>query len=72
MHPYVAQHRLAARCPEAFCVRSVHLLALVDAPEPPARLFLGEDALGLVEQKLAGMAAEIAEWNELSRLTSYV
>lgn len=47
------------------------LLALVDAPTPPARLFLGEDAVALVEQKLAGMAAEIAEWNDLSRSTSF-
>jgi NAD(P)-dependent dehydrogenase (short-subunit alcohol dehydrogenase family) len=47
------------------------LLALVDAPTPPVRLFLGEDALGLVEQKLEGMRGEIARWEELSRSTGF-
>lgn len=47
------------------------LLALVDAPAPPLRLFLGSDALALVEHKLGAMRAEIAAWNELSRSTDF-
>jgi NAD(P)-dependent dehydrogenase (short-subunit alcohol dehydrogenase family) len=47
------------------------MLALVDAPNPPARLFLGEDALALVEQKLADMQSEIAAWDALSRSTGF-
>ena len=47
------------------------LLALVEAPNPPARLFLGEDALGLVDAKLDAMKAELAEWNALSRSTGF-
>ncbi len=47
------------------------LLALVEADAPPVRLFLGEDALGLVEGKLAAMAAELAAWNALSRSTGF-
>jgi NAD(P)-dependent dehydrogenase (short-subunit alcohol dehydrogenase family) len=47
------------------------LLALVEAPNPPMRLFLGADALGLVEQKLDGMKAEIARWDVLSRSTGF-
>jgi hypothetical protein len=47
------------------------LLALVEAETPPARLFLGEDALGLVEQKLDAMRAEMAAWDALSRSTSF-
>jgi NAD(P)-dependent dehydrogenase (short-subunit alcohol dehydrogenase family) len=47
------------------------LLALVETPNPPVRLFLGDDALGLVEQKLNGMRAEIAVWDALSRSTSF-
>jgi NAD(P)-dependent dehydrogenase (short-subunit alcohol dehydrogenase family) len=47
------------------------LLALIDAPNPPVRLFLGDDALGLVEQKLDGMRAEITAWDMLSRSTSF-
>ena len=47
------------------------LLRLVEAENPPARLFLGEDALGLVRQKLEQMKAEIAAWEDLSRPTSF-
>ena len=47
------------------------LLALIEAPNPPVRLFLGEDALGLVDQKLDQMKAEIAAWDALSRSTSF-
>ncbi|MEZ0214784.1 MAG: oxidoreductase [Xanthobacteraceae bacterium] len=47
------------------------LLALVDAENPPVRLFLGEDALGLVDQKLDRMRDEISAWEELSRSTGF-
>ena len=47
------------------------LLALVDAEDPPVRLFLGGDALGFVEQKLDAMRAEIADWDTLSRSTDF-
>lgn len=36
------------------------LLAIVEAAYPPVRLLLGEDALGIVDQKLGAMQAEIA------------
>jgi short-subunit dehydrogenase len=47
------------------------LLALIEAPNPPVRLFLGEDALALVQQKLVGMNAEIAAWDDVSRSTTF-
>jgi NAD(P)-dependent dehydrogenase (short-subunit alcohol dehydrogenase family) len=47
------------------------VLQLVEADDPPTRLFLGADALGLVEQKLAQMTAEMADWDALSRSTSF-
>lgn len=47
------------------------VLALVEAENPPVRLFLGDDALGLVEQKLDRMRDEISAWEALSRSTSY-
>jgi len=47
------------------------LLALVESPNPPVRLFLGDDALGLVEQKLDAMKAELIAWDALSRSTSF-
>lgn len=47
------------------------LLAIIESPKPPSRLFLGSDALDLVDQKLEAMAAEIAAWDDLSRSTSF-
>ncbi|CAJ0741336.1 3-phenylpropionate-dihydrodiol/cinnamic acid-dihydrodiol dehydrogenase [Ralstonia mannitolilytica] len=47
------------------------LLVLVDAANPPVRLFLGDDALGLVDQKLDAMRSEISVWQELSRSTNF-
>jgi NAD(P)-dependent dehydrogenase (short-subunit alcohol dehydrogenase family) len=47
------------------------LLKLVEAANPPVRLFLGDDALGLVEQKLDGMRSEISAWEALSRSTRF-
>ena len=47
------------------------LLRLVEAKNPPTRLFLGEDALGLVEQKLAQMRSEMAAWDGVSRSTAF-
>jgi NAD(P)-dependent dehydrogenase (short-subunit alcohol dehydrogenase family) len=47
------------------------LLQLVEAENPPARLFLGEDALGIVTQKLEQMKAEMAAWETLSRSTGF-
>lgn len=47
------------------------LLALVEADHPPTRLFLGEDALGLVKQKLDAMRDEMANWEAISRSTAF-
>jgi NAD(P)-dependent dehydrogenase (short-subunit alcohol dehydrogenase family) len=47
------------------------LLNLIEAESAPAHLFLGEDALGLVSQKLEQMKDEIAAWETVSRSTSF-
>ncbi|HEU5069555.1 MAG TPA: oxidoreductase [Verrucomicrobiae bacterium] len=47
------------------------LLALVDSAEPPVRLFLGEDALKLVSEKIDSIRAEMAVWHQLSRSTNF-
>jgi len=47
------------------------LLTLVESEAPPTRLFLGEDALAVVEQKLDLMRTEIAAWDALSRSTNF-
>lgn len=45
------------------------MLALVDMPEPPVHLLLGSDALALVRDKLAKMAASINAMEPLTRST---
>ena len=47
------------------------LLRLIESDSPPTRLFLGEDALGLAEQKLDAMRSEIAAWDAVSRSTGF-
>jgi hypothetical protein len=45
------------------------ILAVVDAPEPPAHLVLGTDALRLVAAGRAAVDADIAAWDAVSRST---
>jgi NAD(P)-dependent dehydrogenase (short-subunit alcohol dehydrogenase family) len=47
------------------------LLKLVASDDPPVRLYLGDDALELVGQKLEQMKAEIAAWDPVSRSTNF-
>ncbi|HEY0340247.1 MAG TPA: oxidoreductase [Steroidobacteraceae bacterium] len=47
------------------------LLKLVEAENPPVRLYLGTDALKLVEDKIGAMKTEIAAWEEISRSTDF-
>jgi NAD(P)-dependent dehydrogenase (short-subunit alcohol dehydrogenase family) len=47
------------------------LLTLVESADPPTRLFLGGDALALVDQKLDSMRAEMVAWQALSRSTGF-
>ena len=47
------------------------LLKLVTADNPPVRLYLGTDALQLVEDKIGAMEAEIATWGNMSRFTDF-
>jgi NAD(P)-dependent dehydrogenase (short-subunit alcohol dehydrogenase family) len=47
------------------------LLTLIEAQDPPARLLLGDDALGLVSQKLEYVRREMAAWDAVSRSTNF-
>ena len=47
------------------------LLQIVEAEQSPIRLFLGDDALAVVEEKLEAMRLEIDRWEALSRSTSF-
>jgi len=42
------------------------MLTAIEAPEPPAHLLLGSDALGLVREKLDALKAELAQWEALT------
>jgi NAD(P)-dependent dehydrogenase (short-subunit alcohol dehydrogenase family) len=48
------------------------MLALIEAKNPPARLFLGDDAVGLVKQKLEQIRGEMGTWDALSRSTNFL
>jgi NAD(P)-dependent dehydrogenase (short-subunit alcohol dehydrogenase family) len=47
------------------------LLKLIASDHPPARLYLGADALKIVDEKLASMKEEIAAWDDISRSTDF-
>jgi hypothetical protein len=47
------------------------LLTLIAAERTPVRLFLGDDALSVVTQKLDAMRVEIADWDAISRSTNF-
>ncbi|TBV73905.1 oxidoreductase [Pseudoxanthomonas winnipegensis] len=42
------------------------MLAVIDAPAPPAHLLLGSDALRVVREKLKALEAELAQWEALT------
>ncbi len=48
------------------------MLELVEAKDPPVRLYLGTDALKLVDEKIEAMRSEIATWEQTSRSTDIV
>lgn len=45
------------------------MLAAINSDTPPAHLLLGSDALGLVLEKLSGLADEIKTWEAVTRST---
>ena len=47
------------------------LLELLAADDPPVHLFLGTDALNLVNQKIEALRAEMAAWEGLSKATDF-
>jgi NAD(P)-dependent dehydrogenase (short-subunit alcohol dehydrogenase family) len=47
------------------------ILAVIDAPNPPAHLVLGSDALRLIAAGRAAVDEDVASWAELSRSTDF-
>jgi NAD(P)-dependent dehydrogenase (short-subunit alcohol dehydrogenase family) len=46
------------------------IIAALDADDPPLRLVLGADAIGNIELRLKGVAAELEEWRSLGEATA--
>ena len=46
------------------------MIAVVESDDPPLRLLLGADAIGLWEQKQAAFSAELARWRTLGAATA--
>lgn len=47
------------------------MIRIVDHPDPPSRLILGEDALDLAQKKLAAVQQDIAEWKDVGQSTNF-
>jgi len=47
------------------------LLKIVDSDDPPTHLLLGNDALKLVDERLAALSSEIKAWESMSRSTDF-
>jgi NAD(P)-dependent dehydrogenase (short-subunit alcohol dehydrogenase family) len=47
------------------------MIAAVESNDPPLRLLLGVDAIGLLEQKRAAFAAELDRWRQIGEATSF-
>jgi hypothetical protein len=47
------------------------LVKVVNSENPPLRFVAGPDAVAIVEQKPSSVAAELAEWRDLSLSTSF-
>jgi len=47
------------------------MIQVVDHPNPPLRLILGEDALGLAEKKLAEVRQDSSSWRSVAESTNF-
>jgi NAD(P)-dependent dehydrogenase (short-subunit alcohol dehydrogenase family) len=46
------------------------ILTVLDADDPPLRLVLGADAIGNIRERLDGVSAELARWEDVGRATA--
>src|SRR5271163_743421 len=47
------------------------MIAVVESDDPPLRLLLGADAIGVLEQKRAEFSAELARWRQIGEATGF-
>lgn len=53
------------------CKAAEAIIAAVESEDPPLRLLLGADAIGLWEQKQAAFAVELARWRRIGEATAF-
>src|SRR5271163_5085624 len=47
------------------------MIAVVESDDPPLRLVLGSDAIGILDQKQAAFEAELARWRQIGEATAF-
>jgi len=47
------------------------MIAVVESDDPPLRLLLGADAIGVLEQKRADFSAELVRWRTIGEATAF-
>jgi NAD(P)-dependent dehydrogenase (short-subunit alcohol dehydrogenase family) len=47
------------------------MIAIVESDDPPLRILLGADAIGLWQQKQAALSAELARWRPIGEATGF-
>jgi hypothetical protein len=47
------------------------MIAVVESDDPPLRLLLGADAIGLWQQKQSAFSAELARWRQIGEATGF-
>jgi short-subunit dehydrogenase len=47
------------------------MIAIVESDDPPLRLLLGADAIGLWQQKQAAFLSELARWRQIGEATGF-
>jgi NAD(P)-dependent dehydrogenase (short-subunit alcohol dehydrogenase family) len=47
------------------------MIAVVESDDPPLRLVLGSDAIGILEQKQVAFEAELARWRQIGEATAF-
>jgi NAD(P)-dependent dehydrogenase (short-subunit alcohol dehydrogenase family) len=50
---------------------SAAMVAIVESDDPPLRILLGADAIGLWQQKQAALSAELARWRPIGEATGF-
>ena len=65
-----SMNRYAGHEPGDPAKAALAILAALDAPQPPLRLVLGADAVGMVRRAFGAVLAQVDEWEPVSIATA--